>query len=488
MVNPRLKRMTEEWLIEASISDIQEKLSAGEVTSYELVLMYLDRIAKYDKDGPKINSILEINPDCLAIAAKLDTERNKKGMRSMLHGIPVILKDNIDTGDKMHTSAGSLALKDSYALEDSFVAKCLRDAGAIILGKANMTEWANFMSYDMPNGYSSRGGQVLNPYGPGKLDVGGSSSGTAAAVAANFVTVGIGTETSGSILSPASQNSCVGIKPTVGLISRCGIIPISHSQDTAGPITKCVKDAAIILNALAIEDPNDPITATNFNKNVDYLEFLDVNGIKNMRFGICRERFFDYLNDEKKQIINNAVAKLTKLGGNVLDVVIPTLKTNWNIDVLLHEFKNDLNYYLSKLSPSVKVKTLSDVITYNEDHKESALKYGQAVLLESEKISGTLTDKAYIEALENDIYYSREAGIDKILTDEKLDCLVFPNNLGASIPAKAGYPSITVPAGYTSAGEPVGITFTGKAFSEPTLLRIAYAFEQATKYRRPPRM
>jgi len=488
MENPHLQLLADSWLIEATITDIQKKFLSDELTSYELILMYLDRIAKHDKEGNGINSILEINPDCLAIAASLDTERKNKGPRGPLHGIPVIVKDNIDTHDKMHTSGGSLALKESYAKKDSFVVKCLRDAGAIILGKANMTEWANFMTSHMPSGYSSRGGQVLNPYGPNKFDVGGSSSGSGAAVSCNFVTIGIGTETSGSILSPASQNSLVGIKPTIGLISRTGIIPISHSQDTAGPMARCVKDAVLLLNVLSSVDENDPITLTNKNKKVNYTQFLDETGVKDARIGVCRDVYFEYLSEEKREILNEAVQKLSDLGGVVKDTIIPTSKEKWSYDVLVYEFKNDLNAYLSKLDESIKTKTLTDIINYNLSNEELMLKYGQTILLEADKTSGTLTEKAYIEALEKDIYLSRLAGIDKIMDEENLDVLVFPNNFGAAIPAKAGYPSITVPAGYTEEGEPVGITFTGRAFSEPMLIKIAYAYEQATHHRIPPQL
>jgi amidase len=457
--NPNLNVLSEDWLIDVTIDEIQTKFNNHELTSYELVLMYLSRIAKYDK---LINSVLEVNPDCLTIAHALDEERKISGPRSIVHGIPVILKDNIDTGDKMHTSAGSLALKDSYALKDSDVARRLREAGAIILGKANMTEWANFMTYNMPNGYSSRGGQVLNPYGS-KIDVGGSSSGSAAAVSANLVCVSVGTETSGSILSPASQNSCVGIKPTVGLIGTKGIIPISHSQDTAGPIARNVKDCVYLLNALA-------------NNNFDYTAYLEED-IKGYRFGVCREG----LNAEKLKIFDSALKSLASLGGIIKDTIIPTAKEKWNINVLLYEFKNGLNYYLSP-------KTLADIIAFNNQHKDKALQYGQSILLEAEKTSGNLTESEYLTSLESDLYLSRTSGIDKIINEAEFDCLVFPNNFGAAIPAKAGYPSITVPCGYTKANEPVGITFTGKAFSEPTLIKIAYAFEQATKIRKPPQL
>lgn len=487
-MNPRLKKLSETWLIDTTITDIQAKLEQGEITSYELVLMYLYRIEKFDKQGPKLNSILEINPDALSIAASLDVERRTKGPRSLLHGIPVILKDNIDTCDKMHTSAGSLVLKDSYARRDAYVTRLLREAGAIILGKANMTEWANFMTYNMPNGYSSRGGQVLNPYGPGRFDVGGSSSGSAVAVSANLSTVALGTETSGSILSPASQNSCVGLKPTIGLISRCGVIPISHTQDTVGPITRCVTDAAILMNYLVKPDIDDPVTLTNPNESLNYLNYLDRDGLKGVRLGICRKKYFDYLNEEKRHIMDKAIKVIEELGGITKDVVIPSLNANWNINVLLYEFKNGINYYLSTIDPSLGVRTLQDVIRINEENQETHLKYGQTILIEAEQTSGTLTDPEYLNSLQHDIYYAKEQGIDKLLKEENLDVLVFPNNYGAAIPAKAGYPSITVPAGYTSEGEPVGITFTGPAFSEPLLFRVAYAFEQATLHREAPKL
>lgn len=487
-MNSRLKKFSETWLIDATISDIQEKLDKGEITSYELVLMYLYRIEKFDKQGPMINSVLEINPDALNIAASLDHERRVKGPRSLVHGIPIILKDNIDTGDKMHTSAGSLVLKDSYAKQDAYVTKLLREAGAIILGKANMTEWANFMTYKMPNGYSSRGGQVLNPYGPGRFDVGGSSSGSAAAVSANFTTVALGTETSGSILSPASQNSCVGLKPTIGLISRRGVIPISHTQDTVGPITRCVKDAAILMSYLAKPDPEDPITLTNPYENINYLNYLERDGLRGVKLGICREKHFEYLNEEKRQIMDKAIKVIEELGGITKDVAIPSINTNWNINVLLYEFKNGINYYLSSIDSSLGVRTLKDIIRINEENPETHLKYGQTILLESEQTSGTLTDPEYLNSLQHDIYYAREQGIDKLLKEEDLDVLIFPNNYGAAIPAKAGYPSITVPAGYTSEGEPVGITFTGRAFSEPLLFKVAYVYEQATLHRVSPKL
>jgi amidase len=488
MENPKLRKLADEWLPEATIDQMQEKMESGELTSKELVLLYLNRIGSYDQNGPKINSVLEINPDALQIAAALDAERKVQGTRGPLHGIPVLIKDNIDTNDKMHTSAGSLALANSYALEDSFVASKLRKAGAVILGKTNMTEWANFMAEGMPSGYSSRGGQVLNPYGPGVFDVGGSSSGSGASIAGNFAAVAVGTETSGSILSPASQNSLVGIKPTVGLISRQGIIPIAHTQDTAGPMARTVKDATLLLNVLIGSDSKDPITFTNTDLlNTDFTAYLNEDGLKGKRVGIAREGYFDYLSEEKREVMEVAVRRLSELGAEVIEnVVIPSTKRKWSYDVLTYEFKSDLNAYLKNLRPDYSVRSLQDVIEFNLKNEEKMLKYGQKVLLEAEETSGNLTEEVYLKVLEEDYYHSTEQGIDYVVKEHQLDAIIFPNNFGAAIPAKAGYPSITVPAGYTIKGEPVGITFTGLAYSEPQLLALAYGFEQGTKVRKAP--
>ncbi|MFB5198248.1 amidase family protein [Neobacillus sp. KR4-4] len=484
MENPKLKKMAEEWLEEATITQIQEKFAQGELTSKELVLMYLDRIAKYDKH---LHSILEVNPDALQIAEALDSERNEKGPRSPLHGIPILLKDNIDTHDKMHTSAGSLALKDSIALHDSFVTEQLRRAGAVILGKTNMTEWANFMAIGMKSGYSSRGGQVLNPYGPSKFDVGGSSSGSGAAVAANFATVAVGTETSGSILNPACQNSLVGIKPTVGLISRRGIIPIAHSQDTAGPMARTVEDAAILLTALCGSDKKDPITTTNPFAQKDFSKHLLTHGLSGKRIGIALEGFIELLSEEKQKVILAAVDKLKTTGAIVIDnIEIPSAKAAWKYDVLTYEFKPDLNAYLNSLHPLIPIRNITDLIDFNKNNEEKMLKYGQAVLIESEETSGSLTEAAYVNALEFDLYHSKNQGIDFALETSNLDVIVFPSEEGSHISAKAGYPSIAVPAGYTAEGEPVGITFAGTAYSEPLLIEVAYAFEQMAKFRKAP--
>lgn len=485
MENKKLKKMYDEWLEEATIAEMQRKMENGEISSKELVMMYMHRISAYDHN--RINSVLEINPDALHIAAALDAERKKSGPRSLLHGIPILIKDNIDTNDKMHTSAGSLALKDSIAQRDSFVAEQLRKAGAVILGKTNMTEWANFMAENMPSGYSSRGGQVINPYGPGEFDVGGSSSGSGAAIAANLAAAAVGTETSGSILNPSCQNSLVGIKPTVGLISRRGIIPIAHSQDTAGPMARTVEDAAVLLNALKGRDMEDSITLSSPHSEIDFIDHLIKDGLKGKRIGIARKGFIQLLSEEKQQIFEEAVTALKSSGAEVIDnIEILSSKAEWKYDVLTHEFKADVNAYLSTLHPSIPVRTLAQVIEFNEKNEDEMLKYGQAVLLESEETSGRLTEAAYVKALEFDSYHAGEQGIDFALHEYGLDAILFPGDEGSHISAKAGYPTIAVPAGYTSAGEPTGITFAGTAYSEPALIEISYSFEQMTQKRRPP--
>ncbi|SMQ78231.1 amidase [Bacillus sp. OV166] len=484
MENPKLKELHDNWLEEVTITEIQVKLKSGELTSKELVLMYLHRISVFDKE---INSILEVNPDALQIAAALDAERRAKGPRGPLHGIPILIKDNIDTADKMHTSAGSLALKDSIALRDSFVAEQLRKAGAVILGKTNMTEWANFMAIGMKGGYSSRGGQVLNPYGPGKFEIGGSSSGSGAAIAANLAAVSIGTETSGSILFPACKNSLVGIKPTVGLISRRGIIPISHTQDTAGPMARTVEDAAILLSILSGRDDEDIITMTNPLAEKDFTKHLISNGLEGKRIGIAWEGFINVFSQEQLKVIHDAISILKSSGAEIIEnIEIPSAKLKWPYYVLTYEFKPDLNEYLNGLHPSVPIRTLHDLIEFNKENEEKMLKYGQAVLLESESTSGTLTEEEYVKAFEFDQYHSTTKGIDYALDKYQLDMILFPGEEGSNISAKAGYPTIAVPAGYTLEGEPVGITFAGTSFSEPLLIEAAFGFEQLTRYRKAP--
>lgn len=476
-------------LIEATIAALSRRLASGELTSAQLVCMYLERIAAYDKSGLALNSVLEINPDALFIAEALDRERQISGPRGPLHGIPVLVKDNIDTADKMHTSAGSLALADSYAQKDSFVAAQLRKAGAVILGKANMTEWANFMTIGMPSGYSSRGGQVLNPYLPGRLTPSGSSSGSAVAVAANLTTVAVGTETSGSILSPANNNAIVGIKPTVGLISRSGIIPIAFSQDTAGPMARTVTDAAILLGALTGVDPADPATAASAGHAYrDYTPFLDPDGLKGARIGIPRGPWFDRMSADETALFEDAVGAMRAAGAEIVDPADLAYMAYWESDVLVYEFKPALNAYLAGLGPAAKVKTLAEVVAFNSAHPEAMLRYGQKLMETAEATNGTLTEPKYITDRLRDIRQTRTEGIDKTMAEHKLDALLFPATWGCWIPARAGYPSIQVPAGYTSDGRPFGITLTGQAWSEPTLIKLGYAYEQATRHRKPPEL
>jgi amidase len=488
--------LTAEWAERVTIPELQELFAGGQLTSAELTWFFLKRIAEYDGRGSAINSVLELNPDALHIAEALDVERARQGCRGPLHGIPVLLKDNLDTGDKMHTSAGTLALKNSRAPRDSFAASQLRKAGAVILGKTNLTELANFMTEDMPNGYSARGGQVLNPYGPGKFDVGGSSSGSGAAVACRFATTAIGTETSGSILSPASLNSVVGIKPTVGLVSRTGIIPIAHSQDTAGPMARSVTDAAILLGALTGVDSEDPATWKSKGRSYDdYTQFLQANALDGLRIGVPRE-FLGQLEERATSpsaagcqlaLVERALEVFKAHGAQVIDP-LPGLKRpeKWQSAVLTYEFKPALNAYLDRLDPHVPVHSLRELIAYNLTHALATVKYGQTILLKSEATSGTLTEAEYIQARARELRLSREEGIDHVMAEHELDALLFANTAGAAIAARAGYPSITVPGGYDDDGLPLGITFTARAFEEPKLIAIAYAFEQATRHRVPP--
>lgn len=482
---------SKEWIIEADINRMQTAMKNGLLTSERLVSIYLERIKKYDQT---INSVLELNPEALEIARDLDKERQEQGPRSNLHGIPLLLKDNIDTGDLLHTSAGSIALADSFASEDSFIAAKLRASGAIILGKANMTEWANFMSPTMWAGYSSRGGLVLNPYGPGELFVGGSSSGSAAAVAANLIVAGIGTETSGSLISPASQNCIVSIKPTVGLVSRSGIIPSTYSQDTAGPMTRTVTDAAILLGAITGIDDKDKATATSQgHAHQDYTIFLDADYLSGARIGIPRA-YYNELDPAGLEIMEAAIAVLKERGAVIIDPVeLPCEKLEWPSIVLQYEFKKVLNSYLSGLDDTVPVHSLREVIEYNKHHSEQALKYGQSTLEWLEESSDFISEQQYLELLQLNQKQARSQGIDYALESYECDALMFAGFHGSDIAAKAGYPLITVPAGYAATGViapggyitkgPLGVTFSGTAYSEPTLIKIAYGFEQATKQR-----
>ncbi|NQX62495.1 amidase family protein [Paenibacillus qinlingensis] len=482
-----------DWMIEADIESMQVAMETGAVTSEELVRVYLERIDMYDST---INSILEINPDAIHIAKDLDKERKESGSRGRLHGIPILLKDNIDTGDNMHTSAGSIALADSYAAKDSFVAAKLRAAGAVLLGKTNMSEWSNFMSSSMPAGYSSRGGQVLNPYGPGEMFVSGSSSGSAAAVAANLGAASIGTETAGSIVGPASQHFVVGIKPTVGLVSRARIIPISNSQDTPGPIARTVKDAVILLGALTGSDSEDPATLASRKVALqDYTPFLDTSFLRQARIGIPRH-YYQHLDKERLAIMEAAIATLTMEGATIVDpVILHVEQQNWNNDAITYEFKKGLNAYLSRLAEDIPVHSLEELIAYNDNHAEAALKFGQDTLVRSQET--TLTEATYLQKIQAYKEQPLQQGIDYALEKDDLDALLLPGDVdGLYIAARLGYPLISVPAGYSEEGVidarghstkgPFGVVFSGRAYSEPTLIKIAYGFEQATHHRVPP--
>lgn len=488
-------------LDEISVGELQEGMKSGRFTAHSIAQKYLERIKEIDKQGPAINSVIELNPDALSIADSLDEERKSKGPRGALHGIPVLIKDNIGTSDRMMTTAGSLALSGFTPAKDSGVARHLREAGAVILGKTNLSEWANFRSNSSSSGWSGRGGQTHNPYATDRNPC-GSSSGSGAAASANLAAVTIGTETDGSIVCPSSANGVVGIKPTVGLVSRAGIIPISHSQDTAGPICRTVADAAALLSAIAAVDTDDPATKVPGRKAYpDYTSFLDKGGLRGARIGVVRKLFF--MHDKLDPVMKAALDAMKSEGAVVVDpVAIETLgKFDGSENVVLqYEFKADMHAYLAQFSDA-PVHSLKDIIEFNErNHDKELLYFGQEVMIESEK-RGPLTDKAYVDALAKNHLFARQQGIDAAINKYKLDALVAPtggpawvtdlvngdhDTGGSSSPAAvAGYPNINVPAGFVF-GLPVGISFFGRAWSEPVLIKIAYAFEQATRVRKPP--
>lgn len=491
---------------EAIIPDLQEALSQGTITSRTLVKMYLGRIAEIDRRGPKLNSVIEINPDALRIADRLDKERKQGKIRGRLHGIPVLLKDNIATKDRMETSAGSLALLGSKPKRDAYVVKKLREAGAIIIGKTNLSEWANFRSNSSSSGWSARGGQVKNPYVLDRSPC-GSSSGSAVAIASNLASVALGTETDGSILCPSSSNCLVGIKTTLGLVSRDGVVPVAHSQDTVGPLARTVTDAAILLGALIGVDQNDQSTRESKGKfHNDYTQFLDPGGLKGAKIGVARKVYFGY-SPKSDAIIETAISKMRMKGAKIIDPAnIPSAKqmqsSESELTVLLYEFKDDLNHYFSEYLEKSNVRSLKQVIEFNNCHKDEELKYfGQDLFLKAQETKN-LKDPKYLKAVKENQRLSRKEGIDRVMDKFHLDALIAPSTSppcvidlidgdhglgGSSQPsALSGYPAITVPAGF-SFGLPVGITFVGRAYSEPTLIKLAYAFEQATKVRVPPK-
>jgi amidase len=489
-------------VVEASIAELQEAMTSGRVTSKQLTSLYLARIKAIDKAGPKLNAVIEVNPDALAIADALDRERKAKGPRGPLHGVPVLIKDNIATADRMQTTAGSIALVGVKPPRDAFVVTKLRDAGAVILGKTNLSEWANIRSTRSTSGWSSRGGLTRNPYALDR-NTSGSSSGSGAAIAASLAAVAVGTETDGSIISPSAVNGLVGIKPTVGLVSRAGIIPISHSQDTPGPMARTVADAAALLAAMAGTDLRDDATRDASPKAVDYTKVLDAGALKGARLGVVRSQFGGR-NDLVSAEVEKALKILEAQGAVLVDLPELPNATKYGateLEVLLTELKADLGAYLREYAPGAPVQSLDDVIAFNEANKAKVMPYfGQEHFVNAQK-KGGLDAKEYLDALANNHKFSRTEGIDKALSENKLDALIAPaggpawltdfikgdaSGGGFTSPAAvAGYPHVTVPAGFVQ-GLPCGISFVGTAWSEPRLIALAYAFEQASRARRPP--
>jgi amidase len=489
--------------VEASVAELQEAMTAGRVTSKQLVQRYLARIKAVDQAGPRLNSVIEVNPDALEIAAALDRERKAKGPRGPLHGIPVLVKDNIATADRMETTAGSLALVGAKPPRDAFLVGRLREAGAVILGKTNLSEWANIRSTRSTSGWSARGGLTRNPYALDR-NTSGSSSGSGASIAASLAAVAVGTETDGSITSPSGMNGLVGVKPTLGLVSRAGIIPIAHSQDTAGPMARTVADAAALLTAMAGSDPRDGATGDASVHATDYSKVLDRQALRGARIGVIRGQFTLPRNDLAAAVLEKGLQAMREQGAILVE--IPEMPSagkyaQSEIDVLLTELKADLAAYLAEYAPGAEVKTLADVIAFNERHADREMPYfGQELFLRAQA-KGGLDSAEYRDALAANHRLSRAEGIDKALADYNVEALVAPTNQpawltdfikgdasggGFSQPAAvAGYPHITVPAGYVQ-GLPVGLSFVGTAWSEPRLLAIAYAFEQATHARKPP--
>jgi amidase len=497
---------------EANIADLERRMSSGEISAKSLAEAYLSRIEEIDKDCSRnacaqptrgLNSVIELNPDALAIAEQLDGERKAQGPRGPLHGIPVLIKDNIDTADRMLTTAGSLALLGSRAKQDSGVARKLREAGAVILGKTNLSEWANIRSSHSTSGWSGRGGLTRNPYALDRNPC-GSSSGSGAAVSANLCTVAVGTETDGSVVCPSSANGIVGIKPTLGLISRAGIIPIAHSQDTAGPMARTVRDAAALLGALAGSDPADPATADSDSKRKkDYTQFLDPNGLQGARIGVAR-KYFGF-SDSVDALMNHLIDEMKSAGAVIVDPA--DLESHGKFDetellVLLYELKADLNAYLASRQDS-RVHTLADVIAFNEKNKDKEMPYfGQDLFLKAQE-KGPLTEKTYLDALKANHDLSRAQGIDGVMDKFHLDAIMAPTGGPAwmtdlvngdhaaggssNAAAVAGYPNINVSGGFLF-GLPVGVSFFGRAWSEPALLKIAAGFEQLVSARKPPQL
>jgi amidase len=510
----------------ATIGELQDAFFSGALSAAVAVRAYLARIDAYDRSLPGLAAVRAVNPNARDIAARLDTRRRGGAQPRPLEGIPILLKDNIGTGDAQHTTAGALALAGARAGRDATIVRQLRLAGAVILGKANLTEFANMLAIDMPAGYSSLGGQVKNPYAPALdrrgvpiVSPGGSSAGSAVAVAAGLAAAAIGTETSGSLLSPASQNGLVTVKPTVGLVSRAGILPVARSQDTAGPLTRTVRDAALLLNVLAAADPRDAATQ-HLRRPADYTSALDRHGLRGARIGVpsdpddpANDLYYGPLSAAAARVMGVAIDSIEALGATIVRANIAT--ASWVGDygsemailnrnpqspgrgqptrrsiVLVYELKNGLDLYLRDWAMETEMKNLADIVAFNAAHAERALRFGQDIFLAAAATRGDLGQPNYLAARRIDLIAARGLGLDAHMDRYRLDAVLFPGATGAAIAAKAGYPSVQVPAGFIGGKEtpqyPFGVTFTGRAWSEAALLRFAYAFEQATQARRPP--
>jgi amidase len=491
-------------LEELTIREQQDAMASGRYTSRRLVELYLQRIDEIDRSGPMLRSISDLNPDALRLADELDAERRQGRVRGPLHGIPIVIKDNIDTADKMPTTAGSLALEGASAPRDAFLVERLRAAGAVLLGKASLSEWANFRSMHSTSGWSARGGQVRNPYALDRNPC-GSSSGSGVAVAANLAAAAVGTETDGSITCPGSVNGIVGIKPTLGLVSRAGVIPIAHSQDTAGPMARTVTDAAILLTAMTGRDPRDPVTDRAEGRLQDYAAGLDAAALKGARIGVSRAVHFGY-SPEADRVVEAAIAVMKAQGAVIVDPVEIPMLTRLDaceMEVLQYEFKADLNAYLAARGPTARVRTLADLIAFNRREQAREMPFFGQDLFEAAEKKGPLTSEEYRTNLANCQRWAGPEGIDAVVTTHRLDALVAPTTTpawpidhvngdhvrGASttVAAVAGYPHLTVPAGDVT-GLPVGLSFFGPAWSDARLIRLAYAFEQATRHRRAPKL
>ena len=489
-------------LDELTISELGAAIQSGSHTARSITELYLQRIEEIDGQGPSLNSVIEVNPDARAIAEQSDKERQENGIRSPMHGIPVLIKDNIDTSDNMMTTAGSLALRGSRPRADSFVAQKLRQAGAVILGKTNLSEWANFRSTRSTSGWSGRGGQTRNPYALDRNPC-GSSSGSAVAVSANLCAAAIGTETNGSIICPSSINGIVGIKPTVGLIGRSGIIPIAHSQDTAGPMARTVRDAAVLLSVLTGLDGRDDTTKQSAGRTAsDYTRFLDPRGMDGARIGVARNYLGFHASVDR--LMEDAIEVMKGLGAVVIDPADVESRGQYGgsgLEVLLYEFKAGLNTYLPSLQDGVAVRSLQELIRFNETNRDSEMPYFGQEILQMAQERGDLSSPEYRRALRKVRRLSRDDGIDATLGKHRLDAIIAPSggpawltdwingdpsSGGSSSPAaRAGYPNVTVPMGFVHS-LPVGISFFSKAYSEPLLIKLAYAFEQAANHRGKP--